>query len=1448
MRHGLRGPTNGGPAGCGERHQVGAGHLGPPPAASPEDVARRMGKAAAPAVDPTQWAEVRRQKVERAERLRAENRRRLQAMGQLPGNGNAAEDVAGPLSGMAQQAPQLGSWPPAPGPSAAPAAVAPAAAGYAPGGSPPHRQVVQRAPAWPEADAAPAAGVPSGGYARQSPPWAEVQDNVAGVGGPPAAGIPRAGRQPPPWAEMEADAGRQQPPWAEVEDERTLGPAPQDERTLGPPPQRPPPQKPVSSLPREGELSAAAKKKGHTQEDLAELLQQAVAVGAYEEGAAELRSYIDGADPVLASPTFELKGAFEEATIIQPADEVTIVRTVEEATIIPASQPPAPAEMTMQPAPAPKPAGLPMGRGTPLPASVLDAFNSPPNLGSPGPNLKILRPVGGAAEPGTGGANSHETTAASRIELTAVLDRAYQNHAGDTQMVAMSPLVSPVNPPRRDDRTLDLRQVENQYEPPSEEHTLIPNALPRPEHSPASQNNPHLQHAPASQHACRDSSNPAARAQAEVVAQGGPPAPAPSHICSPPRPERKLECKAGASEAVNVEDFPTLLPPQKKPPPVAADRNAGFHVESYVLPGSVRPGAPSEGDANSWWAKGPGPSWMQQHDGSAGSLKGLAEQCTEPANATMWPARDARREVKRTDARQAEQPALETVPSIEAVPEAGAEGVDPWAVNLRGSTADDYNADDPLVFGKPRPRQNSQKRSKPRSVPAPEVRNNRADAGNEAQSEEADAWICGLRGADDDESVEDPLVFGKPRSQPRKRTQRPPMPRPHSLTSEPDPSLAGASGSGKGIAGGSSGSRPATGPSGASSSGYFSKRQPSINQQMPEGLRKRLEQRAGDQNHSERGGGRSRDRRANSSSKDHQAGGEPAEDCVAVKPVRSDSRGALVDRARNAVIDEDCGSSARGNDQVRLPPIGPESRGRRCASQPPVDPSGPSSRQKKQARPQSLGAGNARAAEKEEEGGRQMFDKNTLRTRERDLFAECIHQYRLEKCPDRRSGRGMPVEDPVRAGPVQVFVRKRPLFEKEEKKNGDYDVATILPGHPVPRHVVLHNCLFQADLKTPFIQHLTFEFDHVWDESAENEDVYRHAAAPLVMSSLDGGISTMFMFGQTGSGKTFTMSAIQKYAADDLYEGADGEEPWLSVTFVELRGNRCFDLLAPSISEGRKKGDTRPELRLREQGDGGYAADGAVDLYPKTSDELCAVMEMAQSRRATSATDANAVSSRSHAVCMLRLCQSEGQLTLVDCAGTERRKDSMFHSKERQQEGAEINASLHALKECIRYLITTQRVPSHAYRASSLTKILADAFMRGSASKLAVICTASPCATDTEHTLATLRMGMALGGRGAEREEKQVLLDFLQARKAPRLPHPKQWTPDQVCEWLTTLEGGRFQDVLDALPSNFTGQMLVRLTESRCVQLCGSERRGRQLFDLLHQEIHRVEQSRKAGH
>jgi len=477
-----------------------------------------------------------------------------------------------------------------------------------------------------------------------------------------------------------------------------------------------------------------------------------------------------------------------------------------------------------------------------------------------------------------------------------------------------------------------------------------------------------------------------------------------------------------------------------------------------------------------------------------------------------------------------------------------------------------------------------------------------------------------------------------------------------------------------------------------------------------------------------------------------------------------------------------------------------------------------------------------------EKGGRQMFDKNALRKANRELFIGGIRRYRQQALRIEPEGSAPGPDLAVctlrpSQNTVRVFVRKRPLFEHEENDRGEYDVATVVPGQPLPTQLILHNCMFQADLKTPYVSHLHFEYDHVFREGAQDHEVYRVAASELVRHACEGGSGTMFMFGQTGSGKTHTMTAIEGMAAHDLFQGANGSGPWLSLQFIELCGNRCFDLL---VAGGKEK---RPELRLREHGDGSYAAEGAVLLQPTGPQELCAALRAAHARRATSATDANATSSRSHAVCTVRLLGSGGQLTLADCAGTERRKDSMYHSKERQQEGAEINASLHALKECVRYASTRQRVPAHVFRASALTKLLSGAFSHADGAQLAVICTVSPCAMDTEHTLATLRTGMTLGGKGAEREEKELLAPLEQQ---PREVHPKQWTPEQVGAWLSRVGGGKFLSVKEALPSNFTGQMLVRLTEGRCTQLCGDDaRRGRALFDLLHQEIRRADLARR---
>lgn len=475
---------------------------------------------------------------------------------------------------------------------------------------------------------------------------------------------------------------------------------------------------------------------------------------------------------------------------------------------------------------------------------------------------------------------------------------------------------------------------------------------------------------------------------------------------------------------------------------------------------------------------------------------------------------------------------------------------------------------------------------------------------------------------------------------------------------------------------------------------------------------------------------------------------------------------------------------------------------------------------------------------KAEEGGRQMFDKNTLRMMHREVFKGAIGRYqqRMLEWLERGQSAALSARTPRRrAKSVQVFVRVRPIFDRDIEK-GDFDVISVVPGQ-----LVLHSCHFEADLKSPFISHHSFQFDQTFGHTASNKRVYKHAAAEIVQAACDGGVGTIFMFGQTGSGKTHTMCAIEEMATQEVFAQLPMEEdddPMIGIQFLELRGDKCFDLLANT------KGRDFPELRLREH-QGTYRAEGAMELYPRDTDDMRVVLETGHVRRKTSATGANAVSSRSHAVCIIRLFKTGGMLVLVDCAGSERKKDSMYHTKERQQESAEINTSLSSLKDCIRSLSSQPKVPSHVYRTSSLTKVLADAFICGDRGRLAVICTASPCATDTEHTISTLRLGATLAGF-ADTEEKEPLMDLLREHRGPPETHPNQWNPDQVRAWIAEVQNGDFAEILGSLPSNTTGQMLVRFTESRCVQLCGGNaRRGQLFFKLLHNVMQRVDASRR---
>lgn len=216
------------------------------------------------------------------------------------------------------------------------------------------------------------------------------------------------------------------------------------------------------------------------------------------------------------------------------------------------------------------------------------------------------------------------------------------------------------------------------------------------------------------------------------------------------------------------------------------------------------------------------------------------------------------------------------------------------------------------------------------------------------------------------------------------------------------------------------------------------------------------------------------------------------------------------------------------------------------------------------------------------------------------------------------------------------------------------------------------------------------------------------------------------------------MSSIYENAARELFETIDPETTSISMSFIELSGDTCSDLLNAFM----------PAQLLTGQ-DGGVYAFPIVEPVVNTEEELVAFINHGCKVRTTAATGVNDTSSRSHAILRIYVLNNktntEGVLTLVDLAGSEHRIDSMYHSAERRKEGAGINASLMALKEVLRAK-ACKKDASFYYRKSKLTMALKSSFSDPYA-RTVVIVTASPASKDTEHSLNSLRHACIMSGQ-----------------------------------------------------------------------------------------------------
>ncbi|XP_026721397.1 kinesin-like protein KIF24 [Athene cunicularia] len=315
---------------------------------------------------------------------------------------------------------------------------------------------------------------------------------------------------------------------------------------------------------------------------------------------------------------------------------------------------------------------------------------------------------------------------------------------------------------------------------------------------------------------------------------------------------------------------------------------------------------------------------------------------------------------------------------------------------------------------------------------------------------------------------------------------------------------------------------------------------------------------------------------------------------------------------------------------------------------------------------------------------------------------------------------------------IRVCVRKRPLGLREERR-GEVNIITVKDKETL----LLHEKKEAVDLTQYILQHV-FYFDEVFGESCTNQDVYMKTAHPLIQHIFNGGNATCFAYGQTGAGKTYTMIGTHRnpglyaLAAKDIFRHLEASQSRkdliVLISFYEIYCGQLYDLL-----NGRKR------LFAREDSKHVVQIVGLREVQVDSVDLLLEVILKGGKERSTGATGVNSDSSRSHAIIQIQIKDTAnrtfGRISFIDLAGSERAADARDSDRQTKMEGAEINQSLLALKECIRAL--DQEHAHTPFRQSKLTQVLKDSFIGNS--KTCMIANVSPSHIATEHTLNTLR-------------------------------------------------------------------------------------------------------------
>lgn len=158
-----------------------------------------------------------------------------------------------------------------------------------------------------------------------------------------------------------------------------------------------------------------------------------------------------------------------------------------------------------------------------------------------------------------------------------------------------------------------------------------------------------------------------------------------------------------------------------------------------------------------------------------------------------------------------------------------------------------------------------------------------------------------------------------------------------------------------------------------------------------------------------------------------------------------------------------------------------------------------------------------------------------------------------------------------------------------------------------------------------------FMFDRVFGFESQNREIFDTTTKKLITSLMDGYNCSVFAYGATGAGKTHTMlgkdenPGITFLTMSELFskkeELSEERDFDLGITYLEVYNETVKDLLNPG-----------GPLQLREDGKHGVSVAGITVKKIDNCEELFDLLKQGNCNRTQHPTDANAESSRSHAV------------------------------------------------------------------------------------------------------------------------------------------------------------------------------------------------------------------------